>query len=44
MAARAAGAPVVVAGYRYCDKPPPDLGGDAVIDSLADLVPLLESC
>ena len=43
MAARAAGVPVVVAGYGFCDKPPHELGGDAVIDSLADLVPLLES-
>lgn len=43
MAARAAEVPVVVAGYGFCDKPPQELGGDAVIDSLADLVPLLES-
>lgn len=43
MAARAAGVPVVVAGYGFNDKPPRELGGDAVIDSLAELVPLLES-
>ena len=43
MAARAAAVPVVVAGYGFCDKPANELGGDAVIDSLADLVPLLES-
>lgn len=43
MAARAAEVPVAVAGYGYCDKPPHELGGDAVIDSLAELVPLLES-
>lgn len=43
MAARAAGVPVVVAGYGFNDRPPHELGGDAVIDSLAELVPLLES-
>lgn len=43
MAARAAEVPVVVAGDGYCDKPPHELGGDAVIDSLAALVPVLES-
>lgn len=43
MAARAAGLPVVVAGYGFNDKPAQELGGDAVIDSLAELVPLLES-
>ncbi|HEU4820546.1 MAG TPA: HAD-IA family hydrolase [Qipengyuania sp.] len=43
MAARAASVPVVVAGYGFNDKPPHELGGDAVIDSLAELVPLLES-
>ena len=36
-AARAAGMPVVVAAYGYCDAAPDALGGDAVIDSLADL-------
>lgn len=43
MAARAAGVPVVVAGYGFNDKPPQELGGDAEIDSLAELIPLLES-
>lgn len=43
MAARAAGVPVVVAGYGFNDMPPHELGGDGVIDSLAELVPLLES-
>lgn len=43
MAARAAGVPVVVAGYGFCDRPPHELGGDAVIDSLEQLIPLLES-
>ena len=43
MAARAADVPVVVAGYGFTDKPPEDLGGDGVIDSLAGLIPLLES-
>lgn len=42
MAARAAGVPVVVAAYGYNDRPARLLGGDAVIDSLAELVPLLE--
>lgn len=41
-AARAAQVPVVVAGYGFNDQPPHELGGDAVIDSLAELVPLLE--
>ena len=43
MAAKSAGIPVVVAGYGYCDKPAQELGGDAVIDSLAQFVTLLES-
>ena len=43
MAARAAGVPIVVAGYGFTDRPPHELGGDAVIDSLAELIPLLES-
>lgn len=43
MAARAAGLPVVVAGYGYNDRPAQELGGDVVIDSLAQLVALLES-
>ena len=42
-AARAAFVPVVVAGYGYCDKPPHELGGDAVIDSFDGLIPVLET-
>ena len=42
MAARAAGVPVVAAAYGYCDKPGPELGADAHIDSLAELIPALE--
>lgn len=41
-AAKAAGVPVVVAGYGYCDAAPQDLGADAVIDSFAELIPALE--
>ena len=41
-AARAAGVPVIAAAYGYCDRPPHELGADAVIDSLADLIPALE--
>ena len=41
-AAKAAGVPVIVAGYGYCDRPPHDLGGDAVIDSLDGLISALE--
>ena len=41
VAAKAAGMPVVVAGYGYCDKPPAELGGDAVIESLDEFVPLV---
>lgn len=43
MAARNAAMPVIVAGYGFCDRPASELGGDRVIDSLAELVPLLES-
>ena len=42
-AAKAAGVPVVVAAYGYCDKPPHELGGDAVIDSFGGLISALES-
>ena len=42
-AAKAAGVPVVAAAYGYCDKPPHDLGADAVIDSLDGLIPALEA-
>lgn len=41
-AAKGAGVPVVVAAYGYCDKPPHELGGDAVIDSFHGLIPALE--
>ena len=40
--ARAAGVPVVAAAYGYCDRPPHELGADAVIDSLGGLIPALE--
>ena len=40
-AARAANVPVIGARYGYCDKPRDELGADAEIDSLADLVPAL---
>lgn len=43
LAARAAGVPVVVAGYGYCDRPPAELGGDAVIQSFDELIPVLEA-
>ena len=42
-AAKGAEVPVVVAAYGYCDAPPHELGGDAVIDSLDRLIPALES-
>jgi phosphoglycolate phosphatase len=41
-AAKAAGVPVIAAGYGYCDAPPHDLGADAVIDSFAALLPALQ--
>lgn len=40
--ARAAGAPVVAACYGYCDATPEELGADATIDSLGELVGVLE--
>ena len=40
-AARAANVPVIGARYGYCDKPRGELGADAEIDSLADLIPAL---
>jgi phosphoglycolate phosphatase len=43
LSARAAAVPVVVAGYGYCDLPPAELGGDAVIQSLDELVTALEA-
>lgn len=42
MAARAAGVPVVVARYGYCDQSPEELAADAEIESLAELIPALE--
>jgi phosphoglycolate phosphatase len=42
-AARAAGVPVVAAAYGYCDRLPHELGADAVIDSLDQLIPVLKS-
>jgi len=42
-AARAANVPVIGAAYGYCDKPPHQLGADAIIDSLAGLISALES-
>jgi len=40
-AAKSAGVPVIAAAYGYCDKPPHELGADAVIDSFAELIPAL---
>ncbi|MEE4316905.1 HAD-IA family hydrolase [Erythrobacter dokdonensis] len=42
-AARGAGVPVVAAAYGYCDRPPHELGADAVIDSFAGLIPALNA-
>ena len=42
-AAKAAGVPVVVAAYGYCDRPPHELGGDAVTERFGDLLPVLEA-
>ena len=42
-AARGAGVPIVVAGYGYCDGDPAGLGGDVVIDSVAELIPALRA-
>ncbi|MGB3808244.1 MAG: HAD hydrolase-like protein [Erythrobacter sp.] len=41
-AARGAEVPVIAAAYGYCDAPPEDLGADAVIASLDELIPALE--
>jgi phosphoglycolate phosphatase len=40
-AARGAGVRVIAAAYGYCDKPPLQLGADAVIDSFEELIPTL---
>jgi phosphoglycolate phosphatase len=42
-AARGAGVPVIAAAYGYCDRPPLELGADAVIDSLDALIGALEA-
>ncbi|WP_228243434.1 phosphoglycolate phosphatase [Porphyrobacter sp. GA68] len=42
MAARAAGVPVIATAYGYCDRPPHELGADAVIGSFGELPALLE--
>lgn len=39
--AKAAGVPVVAAAYGYCDKPENELGADAVIEGLDELVEAL---
>lgn len=41
--AKAAGVPVIAAGYGYCDAPPHDLGADAVIDSFGALILALKA-
>ena len=41
--ARAAKVPVIAAAYGYCDAAPAELGADAVIDSLDQLIPALEA-
>ncbi len=40
-AARAANVPVIAAAYGYCDKPPHELGADAVIETFDALIPAL---
>lgn len=40
-AARAAGVPCVAVSFGFHDKPPPELGADAVIDHFAELIPTL---
>lgn len=42
-AAKAAGVPVVACAYGYCDKPPYELGADAVIESAGELIGALEA-
>lgn len=41
-AAKGAGLPVIAAAYGYCDREPAELGADAVIDSLNELLPCLK--
>lgn len=40
-AARAAGMPVIAVSFGFCDRPPHDLGADAVIDHFDALIPAL---
>ncbi len=40
-AAKAANVPVVTCAYGYCDKPPHELGADAVIEAASELVAAL---
>jgi len=40
-AARAAGIPCVVVSFGFCDAPPHELGGSAVIDHFDELIPAL---
>lgn len=40
-AARAAGVPVIVAGFGFADRPAVELGGDAVIAHFDELLPIL---
>lgn len=42
-AAKAAGVPVIACAYGYCDKPPHELGADAVIHAATELIGALES-
>lgn len=42
-AARAAGVPAIACAYGYCDAPPAELGADAVIETLGELIGALES-
>ena len=41
-AARAAGIPCVAVSFGFCDRPPYELGADAVIDHYDELVPTLQ--
>jgi phosphoglycolate phosphatase len=41
--ARAAGCPVVLVGFGYTQEPAGALGGDAVVDSFDDILPLLHT-
>ncbi|MCB8819008.1 phosphoglycolate phosphatase [Microvirga rosea] len=41
-AARAAGVPVVAVTYGYSHKPPSELGADALIDTMPELLPIVD--